>query len=189
MKNIGRIFRKKFSRMDQQAGKRQKKRVLGPGRRTREEIVKWNQMTALRFQTGGDIRHPPPPFGESEKANDQSLQIFYHSTLSLKCLCVSIGAIPPSGLCRILRCTTNKNCCDSPFLDALDAPAFQKEAVFLHAAPSPFQRLRFLDAMRTVREEQNVNAGWDTISPHQINPLSELRSTQTLQSTGRKRCL
>ena len=24
------------------------------GRRTREEIAKWNQMTALRFQTGGE---------------------------------------------------------------------------------------------------------------------------------------
>ena len=36
---------------------RQKKdeteRVTGLGRKTREEIVKWNQMTALRFQTGG----------------------------------------------------------------------------------------------------------------------------------------
>ena len=29
------------------------KRVTELGRRTREEIVKWNQMTALRFQTGG----------------------------------------------------------------------------------------------------------------------------------------
>ena len=27
-------------------------RVTGPGIRTREEIVKWNQMTALRFKTG-----------------------------------------------------------------------------------------------------------------------------------------
>ena len=27
-------------------------RVTGLGRRTREEIAKWNQMTALRFQTG-----------------------------------------------------------------------------------------------------------------------------------------
>ena len=26
---------------------------MGVGRRTREEMVKWNQMTALRFQTGG----------------------------------------------------------------------------------------------------------------------------------------
>ena len=54
--------------MDQQAKKRRKKdeteRVIGLGRRTREEIVKWNQMTALRFQTaGGDIRHPRSPFG------------------------------------------------------------------------------------------------------------------------------
>ena len=28
-------------------------RVTGLGRITKEEIVKWNQMTALRFQTGG----------------------------------------------------------------------------------------------------------------------------------------
>ena len=42
---------------------RQKKvkteRVTGLGRRTREEIAKWNQMTALRFQTGG--RHQTSP--------------------------------------------------------------------------------------------------------------------------------
>ena len=43
--------------MDQQAKKRDKtERIIGLGRRTREEIVKWNQMTALRYQTGG--RHP-----------------------------------------------------------------------------------------------------------------------------------
>ena len=29
-----------------------RQRVIGLGRRTREEIAKWNQMTALRFQTG-----------------------------------------------------------------------------------------------------------------------------------------
>ena len=53
--------------MDQQAEKDKTERVIGLGRRTREEIVKWNQMTALRFQTGEgggeDIRHPRPPFG------------------------------------------------------------------------------------------------------------------------------
>ena len=56
--------------MDQQTEKGQTEgvRVIGPGSRTREEIVKWNQMTALRFKTGGwererDIRHPRPPFG------------------------------------------------------------------------------------------------------------------------------
>ena len=55
---------------------RQKKirqRVTGLGRRKREEIAKWNQMTALRFQTGGDIRHPRPPFGGYYR---------YHSYLS-----------------------------------------------------------------------------------------------------------
>ena len=39
-------------------------RITRLGRRTREEIEKWNQMTALRFQTEGeDTRHPWPPFG------------------------------------------------------------------------------------------------------------------------------
>ena len=39
--------------MDRQAEKDKTERVTGPGRRMREEIAKWNQMTALRFQTGG----------------------------------------------------------------------------------------------------------------------------------------
>ena len=34
-------------------------RVTGLGRRTRQEIAKWNQMTALNFQTGG--RHQTSP--------------------------------------------------------------------------------------------------------------------------------
>ena len=38
-------------------------RVTRLGRRTREEIVKWDRMTALRFQTGGDLRYPRDPFG------------------------------------------------------------------------------------------------------------------------------
>ena len=41
-------------------------RVTGPGRRTREEIVKWNQMT------GGDIRPPQPPFGSGVIERDVS---------------------------------------------------------------------------------------------------------------------
>ena len=50
--------------MDQQAEKDKTERVIGLVRKTREDIAKWNQMTAMRFQTGGDIRHPRPPFGE-----------------------------------------------------------------------------------------------------------------------------
>ncbi|WP_419652544.1 hypothetical protein, partial [Thiolapillus sp.] len=51
----------------QQAENDKTERVTGLGRRTREEIAKWNQMTALRFQTGGgDIRHPRPPFGDQK---------------------------------------------------------------------------------------------------------------------------
>ena len=48
-KNIEDFFLKKFRRMDQQAEKDQTERVTGLGRRTREEIAKWNQMTALRL--------------------------------------------------------------------------------------------------------------------------------------------
>ena len=43
----------------QQAEKGKTERVTGLGRRTRQEIAKWNQMTVLRFQTGG--RHQTSP--------------------------------------------------------------------------------------------------------------------------------
>ena len=46
-------------RKGQQAENDKTERVTGLGRRTREEIAKWNQMTALRFQTGG--RHQTSP--------------------------------------------------------------------------------------------------------------------------------
>ena len=39
-------------------------------RKTREEI-KWNQITALRFQTGGDIRYAQPPLGDDDNVNDK----------------------------------------------------------------------------------------------------------------------
>ena len=55
-----RILWKKFRKMDWQAEKVMTERVTGLGRRTREKMAKWNQMTALRFQTGGDNRHPRP---------------------------------------------------------------------------------------------------------------------------------
>ena len=43
------------------AGRRKDKteRVIQLGRRTREEILKWNRMTALRFQTGGSHQTSP----------------------------------------------------------------------------------------------------------------------------------
>ena len=46
-------------RKGQQAENDKTERVTGLGRRTREEIAKWNQMTALRFLTGG--RHQTSP--------------------------------------------------------------------------------------------------------------------------------
>ena len=58
-KNIEEFSEKKFRRKGQQAENDKTERVTGLGRRTREAIVKWNQMTALRFQTGG--RHQTSP--------------------------------------------------------------------------------------------------------------------------------
>ena len=62
MKNIEEFSgkkKKKFRRTDQQAEKNKTERVTGLGRRTSEGIAKWNQMTALRFQTGE--RHQTSP--------------------------------------------------------------------------------------------------------------------------------
>ena len=64
--------------MDLQAEKYKTERVIELCRRTRQEIAKWNQMTALRFQTRGDIRHPQPPFGGEKQvlgAKITSLQL------------------------------------------------------------------------------------------------------------------
>ena len=45
--------------MDQQAEKDKTERVTGLDRKTREEIAKWNKMTALKFQTGGRQQTSP----------------------------------------------------------------------------------------------------------------------------------
>ena len=58
-KNIEEFSGKKFRRKGQQAENDKTERVTGLGRRTREETAKWNQMTAVRFQTGG--RHQTSP--------------------------------------------------------------------------------------------------------------------------------
>ena len=59
---------KKFRRKEQQAEKDKIERVTGLGRRTREEIAKWNQMTALRFQTGGETSDIPDiPLGQKKE--------------------------------------------------------------------------------------------------------------------------
>ena len=55
--SLDKKYRKNFLEKVQEngpAGRKKDKteRIILLGRRTREEIVKWNQMTALRFQTG-----------------------------------------------------------------------------------------------------------------------------------------
>ena len=58
-KNIEEFSEKRFRRKGQQAGKDKTERVTGLGRKTRKEIVKWNQMTALRFRRGGETSDIP----------------------------------------------------------------------------------------------------------------------------------
>ena len=66
-KNIEEFSGKKIQKKGPVGRKDKIERVTGLGRRTREEIVKWNHMTAVRFQMGrgegGDIRHLRPSFG------------------------------------------------------------------------------------------------------------------------------
>ena len=60
-----RVFWEKSQENGPLAEKRQdrkSKRIRQKEKQT-EETGKGNQITALRFQTGGDIRHPRPPFG------------------------------------------------------------------------------------------------------------------------------
>ena len=56
--------------MDLQAEKDKIERVTGLGRKTREEIAKWNQMTALRFQTGGRHQTSPASLRGAEQGMD-----------------------------------------------------------------------------------------------------------------------
>ena len=58
-KNIEELSGKMSRRKGQQVEKDKTERTTGLGRRTREKVAKWNQMTALRFQTGG--RHQTSP--------------------------------------------------------------------------------------------------------------------------------
>ena len=58
--------------MDQQTEKDKTETVIGLGRRTREEIAKWNQMTALRVQSGG--RHQTSPASLRGHSNQSFIQ-------------------------------------------------------------------------------------------------------------------
>ena len=71
-------FLEEFSRKSQENGPLAEKndkteRVRGLGRKMREATEKRSQMTALRFETRGDIRHPRPPFGVSIKEKKKLL--------------------------------------------------------------------------------------------------------------------
>ena len=59
MKNIEEIVGKKGQENGPAGREKKIEGVIGLHGRTREEIAKWNQMTALRLQTGG--RHQTSP--------------------------------------------------------------------------------------------------------------------------------
>ena len=71
--------------MGQQAEKKdQTERVTGLGRSTREEIVKWNQMTALKFQTRGRHQASQSPFGGTGRTGQQNFSLRHKATKFLK---------------------------------------------------------------------------------------------------------
>ena len=71
---------------------RQKKteRVTGLGRRTRQETAKRNQMTALRFQTGGRHQTSPDSLQGRTRININNLHIL---RCGLQFNCMSIGSV------------------------------------------------------------------------------------------------
>ena len=73
--NTGEFSGGKVRRMGHQQKKARAEIATGKGRKIRDRTGKGNQMTALRFQTGGggDIRHPSLPSGDVIMA--QSLTI------------------------------------------------------------------------------------------------------------------
>ena len=52
-------------------------RATGAGRRTRQEIDKWNQIIALASRQQGDIKHPRPPFGGYDKVRQDYVYFVY----------------------------------------------------------------------------------------------------------------
>ena len=95
MKHTEEFSGKKVRRMDQQAEKKDKTwRVTGFSRGTREETIKWNQMTALRFQTGW--RHHTSPATLQGKGNEQGdcthEQIKGESVINV-CNCIKLPKI------------------------------------------------------------------------------------------------
>ena len=71
------IFWKKFRRKGQQAENDKTERVTGLGRRTRQEIAEWSQMTALGFQTRGRHKTSPASLREPPGEKDTDTDTFY----------------------------------------------------------------------------------------------------------------
>ena len=84
--NYSRTFWKKSLETGPAGRKKDKtERVTGSGRSTRQETVKWNQMTALRFQKGEKhLISPACLRGERNSTNRGMMKIEQQSTSSKK---------------------------------------------------------------------------------------------------------
>ena len=69
--------------MDQQAENDKTERVIGLSRRTRQEITKWNQMTALRFHTGGRHQTSPASLWGWILQNTSKMKLVEHERMSV----------------------------------------------------------------------------------------------------------
>ena len=74
--------------MDQQEEKDKTEGITGLGRRTREEIAKWNQMTALRFETRGKHRSYPASLRRCTERHLTALTLQFNLLTSICTVCV-----------------------------------------------------------------------------------------------------
>ena len=65
---------------------------MGVGKRTRKEIVKWNQMTTLRFQTGDETTDTPGLYAKKLHLTTlwcHAVIIYVHNAAFRKLICIS----------------------------------------------------------------------------------------------------
>ena len=89
-KNIEQFSGKSLEERASRQKKNKTERVTGLGRRTREEPAKRNQMTALRFQTGGRHQTSPDSLQGRTRININTLHIL---RCGLQFNCMSIGSV------------------------------------------------------------------------------------------------
>lgn len=77
-------------------------------------------------------------------------------------------------------------CCNKPFMNTLNHPTFQQDAVFLNTTCCSIKRLSFLCPMSAGWKEKNVNAGRYPIVQHHSESLPNFHCSTTLQNNVNK---